>query len=150
MSEEAQNGNSDNTSNDSGAHPATQPIEVETYSEMVAKQETQRAAERQAIYDYQEAAGRYGTTRHLRTPDGLAAKAYHTYTRSQPARSRFRGYQTRPRNYGGGRSYSESFNSSAHYKASAEDTHMYMHDCVPSGWWYSFWHTVGALLSGRR
>jgi hypothetical protein len=34
--------------------------------------------------------------------------------------------------------------------AKGEDTHMYMGDCVPSGWWYSFWRTVGALLSGRR
>jgi hypothetical protein len=55
----------------------------EFFEAVAQEQQEQRAAVRQAAYDYRDAAGAYGG-RSLRTPDGRADRAHYVYTRSTP------------------------------------------------------------------
>jgi hypothetical protein len=126
---------------------------ADTPQEQVATQDENEALQRQAVYDYLDSGKQYGTTRNLRTPDGLAAKAHFTYTPPSFARSHFKvshaRYQRGSSGGGGVRSSGESRTESRQSNVS-DDSHMAMGDCVPSGWWYRFRQQVASIVSGRQ
>ena len=104
-----------------------------------------------AVSSYLDARGQYGTNRTLHVPDGKVEQAYYGYVKPSVGRGHSRSFSRGGSGirHGVGRSSRTSITESWHDKATSNDTHITMHDCVPSGWWRRFWGQVSSNLSSR-
>ena len=85
-------------------------MHIETGGEMQARQQAESAAIRQAVYDYVDSRGQYGSNRSLYSPEGRYEGTQFRYQPSLPVHSpRFRGVRrqspSRGSRYSGGYSY---------------------------------------------